>query len=124
MMRRPLRLLRGGSGHPSHPPLTSATVGAFVTPSVLGLASVAALAPERTAVGWWLALIVGLVLTVPTMATGMLDEQEFMSAFECDEPSRDRFECFHRVLLCVAGTRVVAARARPSKITSTTEPIR
>ena len=72
-MWRVVQPLRGLPGHPSHPPLTGATVGAFVTASVLGVASAAAVAPERTAGGWWLALIVGLLLTVPTMATGMLD---------------------------------------------------
>lgn len=72
-MRRAVQLLRGLPGHPSHPPLTGATVGAFVTASLLGVASAADLAAERTALGWWLALVVGLVLTVPTVATGMLD---------------------------------------------------
>ena len=85
-MQRFLRLVRGLPGHPSHPPLTGATVGAFVTASVLGLASAAALAPERTAVGWWLALVVGLVLTVPTMATGMLD----WIVLGHDSPARQR----------------------------------
>jgi uncharacterized membrane protein len=85
-MRRLLKLPRGLPGHPSHPPLTGATVGAFVTASCLGAASAASLAPERTAVAWWLALVVGLVLTLPTAATGLLD----WIVLEHDTPARRR----------------------------------
>jgi uncharacterized membrane protein len=61
-------------------------VGAFVTASCLGAASAVSLAPARTAVGWWLALVVGLALTVPTMATGMLD----WITLDDDSPARQR----------------------------------
>ena len=85
-MQRALQVLRGLPGHPFHPPLTGATVGAFVTASCLGAASAVSLAPDRTAVGWWLALVVGLMLAVPTMATGMLD----WIALDHDSPVRRR----------------------------------
>jgi uncharacterized membrane protein len=104
-MRRPLRVLRGLPGHPSHPPLTGATVGAFVTASGLGLASAAAVAPERTAVGWWLALVVGLILTLPTMATGMLD----WIVLDHDTPPRQRATRHFVVTGCAAVLFALAA---------------
>jgi uncharacterized membrane protein len=73
MRVRPSELVRGPKGHPSHPPLTGATIGAFVTASSLGAASALGLAATETAVSWWLALLVGLFLTVPTAITGLAD---------------------------------------------------
>jgi uncharacterized membrane protein len=70
---RPSELVRGPRGHPSHPPLTGATIGAYVTAALLGAASAVGIAPEQTAVGWWLALVVGLLVTGPTAITGLAD---------------------------------------------------
>jgi uncharacterized membrane protein len=70
---KPSALIRGSRGHPSHPPLTGATIGAYVTAGCLGVASAAGIASSRAAVAWWLALVVGLVATAPTAVTGVVD---------------------------------------------------
>jgi uncharacterized membrane protein len=100
------KLLRGLPGHPSHPPLTGATVGAFVTAACLGVASAVSIAPERTATGWWLALVVGLLLTVPTALTGVLD----WVAVDPDSPVRRRATRHFVVIVC-ATTFFLAAAA-------------
>ena len=66
-------LWRGTPGHPLHPPLTDATIGAYTTATVLAFLDVLGIIEESAAKGWWLALLVGLVLTVPTAATGFAD---------------------------------------------------
>jgi uncharacterized membrane protein len=66
-------LIRGLPGHPIHPPLTDATIGAYTAATVMGFASVVGLAENSAAHGWWLALIVGLIFTVPTALTGLAD---------------------------------------------------
>jgi len=66
-------LLKGLPGHPLHPPLTDATIGAYTAASALGLLSVLGVSERNTATAWWLALIVGLVVTGPTALTGLVD---------------------------------------------------
>ncbi len=66
-------LIRGLPGHPLHPPLTDATIGTYTVASVLGFADVVGLSEHAAAAGWWLALVVGLCLTVPTALTGLAD---------------------------------------------------
>src|SRR5438105_5814223 len=72
-MRLLLVLLRGPNGHPLHPPFTDATIGAYTVASVLGILAVAGVSEGRTTSAWWLALLVGLCLTVPTALTGLAD---------------------------------------------------
>jgi uncharacterized membrane protein len=72
-MRALLTLLRGPKGHPLHPPFTDATIGAYTVASILGILAVASVSTPRTTTGWWLALLVGLCLTVPTAVTGLVD---------------------------------------------------
>src|ERR671927_275508 len=66
-------LLHGLPGHPLHPPLTDATIGMFVLAA--GLAVVGSLGAIEDASGkaCWLALIGGLIVAVPTAATGFAD---------------------------------------------------
>jgi uncharacterized membrane protein len=65
-------LWRGLPGHPIHPPLTDATIGVYTFAAVAGVLGV--LFDHRNfATAWWLALVVGLVLTVPTALTGLAD---------------------------------------------------
>jgi uncharacterized membrane protein len=66
-------LLHGLPGHPLHPPLTDATIGMFVLAA--GLAVLGALGAVQEAAGkaCWLALIGGLIVAVPTAATGFAD---------------------------------------------------
>jgi uncharacterized membrane protein len=66
-------LFRGLPGHPLHPPLTGATIGAYTFATVAALASKAGLAEHGFARGWWLALLVGLITSAFTVATGVLD---------------------------------------------------
>ena len=66
-------VLHGLEGHPLHPPLTDATIGMFVLAT--GLAVIGAFGAIEDAAGkaCWLALIGGLIVAVPTAATGFAD---------------------------------------------------
>jgi uncharacterized membrane protein len=66
-------LVHGLPGHPLHPPLTDATIGMFVLAT--GLAVIGAFGAIEEAAGKasWLALIGGLIVSVPTAATGFAD---------------------------------------------------
>jgi uncharacterized membrane protein len=66
-------LWRGLPGHPIHPPLTDATIGTYTFATVAGLAEVTGITQNSGAYGWWIALVLGLILTVPTALTGLLD---------------------------------------------------
>ena len=66
-------LWRGLPGHPIHPPLTDATIGIYTFATLAGLIEVLGITERNGAIGWWLALIVGLVATVPTALTGLAD---------------------------------------------------
>jgi uncharacterized membrane protein len=66
-------LIRGLPGHPLHPPLTDATIGAYTAAVVMGFASIIGVAEGGAAHGFWLALVVGLIFTGPTAVTGLAD---------------------------------------------------
>jgi uncharacterized membrane protein len=66
-------LIRGLPGHPLHPPLTDATIGIYTAATVFGVLSALGVSDENTAAAWWLALVVGLVVTAPTALTGFVD---------------------------------------------------
>jgi uncharacterized membrane protein len=66
-------LIRGLPGHPIHPPLTDAAIGAYTAATVMGFASIIGVAHKGASHGWWLALVVGLIFTVPTALTGLAD---------------------------------------------------
>src|SRR5216684_8913880 len=66
-------LWRGLAGHSIHPPLTDATIGTYTFATVAGLAEVIGITQSAGAYGWWIALIFGLIVTVPTALTGLLD---------------------------------------------------
>jgi uncharacterized membrane protein len=66
-------LIKGLPGHPLHPPLTDATIGIYTAATVFGVLSVLGVSDGNTATAWWLALVVGLVVTVPTALTGFVD---------------------------------------------------
>ena len=66
-------LWRGMPGHPIHPPLTDATIGAYTFATVAALADVTGISTNAAAHGWWLALVVGLIFTVPTALAGLAD---------------------------------------------------
>jgi uncharacterized membrane protein len=66
-------LWRGLPGHPIHPPLTDATIGIYTFATVAALADVLGISTNAATHGWWLALITGLIVTVPTALTGLFD---------------------------------------------------
>jgi uncharacterized membrane protein len=66
-------LIRGTPGHPLHPPLTDATIGAYTAALVAGLASVVGIAADGAAHAYWLALVIGLIISAPTAVAGFAD---------------------------------------------------
>jgi uncharacterized membrane protein len=66
-------LYRGTPGHPLHPPLTDATIGIYTFATVVAVLSKLGIAEEKAATAWTLALIVGLVVSLPTALTGFAD---------------------------------------------------
>ncbi|HZU19660.1 MAG TPA: DUF2231 domain-containing protein [Gaiellaceae bacterium] len=70
---KPTYLVRGLPGHPLHPPLTDATIGAYTFATVAAILSEAGVAEHGFAQAWWLGLVVALVSTVLTAAAGLLD---------------------------------------------------
>ena len=66
-------LWRGLPGHPLHPPLTDATIGIYTFATIAGFLEVVGITDRNGAIGWWLGLVVGLIVTVPTALTGLAD---------------------------------------------------
>jgi uncharacterized membrane protein len=66
-------LIRGLPGHPLHPPFTDATIGMFTLAAGLGIIGFAGLIEEPAGKAMWLALIGGLITSLPTAATGFVD---------------------------------------------------
>ena len=66
-------LVKGLPGHPLHPPLTDATIGIYTAATILGVLSAIGVSDSNTATAWWLALVIGLIATVPTALTGLAD---------------------------------------------------
>jgi uncharacterized membrane protein len=65
--------LRGFPGHPSHPPLTDVTVGAYTFAAIAAVLSKLGVAEHGFAQAWWLALVVGAISSALTVSTGLLD---------------------------------------------------
>jgi uncharacterized membrane protein len=65
--------LRGFPGHPSHPPLTDVTIGAYTFAAIAALLSKLGVAEHGFAQAWWLALVVGAISSALTVSTGLLD---------------------------------------------------
>jgi uncharacterized membrane protein len=66
-------LWHGLPGHPLHPPLTDATIGAYTFATIAAILSKLGVAEHGLAQAWWLALIVALCTTVLTALTGLID---------------------------------------------------
>lgn len=66
-------LLKGLPGHPLHPPLTDATVGAYTFATAMAVLSRLGVSEHNTATAWWIALIAGLIVTGPTAIAGFAD---------------------------------------------------
>jgi uncharacterized membrane protein len=70
---KPAYLVHGLPGHPIHPPLTGMTIGTYAFATFAAILSKAGVASQGFAAAWWLALVVGLIGSVLTIATGLLD---------------------------------------------------
>ncbi len=68
-----LRLLRGPAGHPLHPPLPDAVIGAYTTAAVLAVIGAIGWIEDAAGKGGWLALVVGLVFGALAAVTGLAD---------------------------------------------------
>ena len=66
-------LYRGLPGHPLHPPLTDATIGIYTFALIAAVLDALGISEDAAANAWALALVVGLVVTVPTALTGFAD---------------------------------------------------
>jgi uncharacterized membrane protein len=66
-------LIEGLPGHPLHPPLTDATIGTYTFATLAAVLSKIGVADHAFAQAWWLALVIGLVATVFTATTGLVD---------------------------------------------------
>ena len=66
-------LIRGMPGHPLHPPLTDATIGAYTFATAAAFVEVVGITERAGAYGWWIALIFGLITTAATALTGLAD---------------------------------------------------
>ena len=66
-------LWKGLPGHPIHPPLTDATIGIYTFATIAALADVTGISNNAATHGWWLALLAGLIFTVPTALAGLAD---------------------------------------------------
>ena len=66
-------LVTGFPGHPTHPPLTDATIGLYTGAAAFAVLSTVGVSERNLAIAWWLALVAGLVVTGPTAVTGLLD---------------------------------------------------
>jgi uncharacterized membrane protein len=65
--------LRGFPGHPSHPPLTDVTIGAYSFAAIAAILSKLGVVEHGFAKAWWLALVVGAISSAFTVSTGFLD---------------------------------------------------
>jgi uncharacterized membrane protein len=66
-------LWHGLPGHPIHPPLTDATIGIYTFATIAAFLDVVGITEQSGAYGWWIALIVGLIVTAATALTGFAD---------------------------------------------------
>ena len=69
----PLALIRGLPGHPLHPPLTDAVIGMYVLAAAMAIIGYAGAIKDAAGKAMWLALIGGLIMSVPTALTGFVD---------------------------------------------------
>ncbi len=70
---KPSYLIRGLPGHPLHPPLTDAAIGAYTAATLLAVLHVLGVAEENTATAWWLTLVIAQVLGGLAAVTGFAD---------------------------------------------------
>ena len=79
---KPSYLIRGLPGHPLHPPLTDATIGAYTFATVAAILSKLGVAEHGFAQAWWLALVVAIAFSTVTVAAGLADYFQISSGTE------------------------------------------
>jgi uncharacterized membrane protein len=72
-------LVRGFPGHPLHPTLTDATIGAYTTATVLGILAFAGVSEVNLTTAWWLAILVGLGFTAFAALTAVLGHDRYVA---------------------------------------------
>ena len=72
-MRRLVALVKGFPGHPSHPPLTDVSIGAYTVGTLMLVLGALNVEREQMAHGGLLAISGGLLLALPTALTGLTD---------------------------------------------------
>jgi len=72
-MSKIVDLVRGFPGHPSHPPLTDASIGAYTVGVAMLILGALGVERSQMAEGSLLAISGGLIVAVPTALTGLLD---------------------------------------------------
>jgi uncharacterized membrane protein len=70
---RLVALVRGFPGHPSHPPLTDVSIGAYTVATAMFILGALDIQRTQMAHGALLALSGGLIVAVPTVLTGFVD---------------------------------------------------
>ena len=66
-------LWKGLPGHPLHPPLTDATIGTYTFATIAAFINVVGIIDGSAVYGWWIALVIGLIITAGTATTGFMD---------------------------------------------------
>src|SRR5438067_12760221 len=72
-MSKIIELIRGFPGHPSHPPLTDVSIGAYTAGVAMLVLGALGVQTTEMAHGALLAISAGLIVAVPTALTGLLD---------------------------------------------------
>jgi uncharacterized membrane protein len=70
---QPSYFVRGLPGHPLHPPLTDAAIGAYTVAAVCAVLDYVDVSDTTAAHAWWIALLVGLVFGTLAALTGFAD---------------------------------------------------
>ena len=71
--RKQSALARAWTAYPLHPPLTDLTIGAYTTASLLAVTGAAGVSEPDLAKGWWLALLIGVIASIPPGGSGLAD---------------------------------------------------
>jgi uncharacterized membrane protein len=118
-VRQVIGLLKGFPGHPSHPPLTDASIGAYTVGVAMLVLGALGVEEKQMAHGGLLALSGGLLLAAPTAVTGLLDW------LDLDRGSPARTLATVHLFTMVSATVVFAAAwllQRPGYVHGTVKP--
>jgi uncharacterized membrane protein len=66
-------LIRGLPGHPLHPPLTDAAIGAYTLATAAACLHVAGVVSRSGTAAWWIGLVIAIVFGLLAAVTGLAD---------------------------------------------------